>query len=133
MLMTRELSPEEKRLIDREFAARQNIIARQRLFARRAFVIGTLSGMGFGAIRAFHVYTLMFPFLGIIWTICILIYINVLPIPPIISPIKDIDSNAHMNSCKKTSLNLSKRRTLIETFVLLTSPVLTHILFAFLK
>jgi hypothetical protein len=125
-----ELSPEEKRLIDREFVARQEVAARRRPFVRRVFTIGIVAGLGGAALHEFHVRTLMGPLLGLVWLICIVLYVGVGVFPG--SFAKDLDPRWHLNPWQKALRNLSEGRKQVEAIALLAGPVLAHMLFYFL-
>lgn len=118
--MNRELGPEEKLQIEREFVARQETIARRRSLARKVWVFGVLAGLGFGAIRGLylHFHTLAYPFLGIVWAFCNTLYIGILSMPPV----KDID----------LSWNTHLWRIMPKFILLPASPLFTLILFRLL-
>ena len=128
--MDRELSPEEKRLIEREFVARQEVAAKRRSFARRVFILGIAAGVCAAALREFHVRTLATPLLGIIWLISILVYVGVGVFPG--SFAKDVDLRWHLNPWQEALRNLSEGRTQVEAIALLAGPILAQMFFSFL-
>jgi hypothetical protein len=128
--MDRPLSPEEKRLVEREFVARQEAAARRRSFARRLFLIGLSAGLGAAALREFHVGTIATTLLRIVWVICILGYVGVGVFPASFS--KDIDPRWHLNPWQEALQNLSEGRTQFEAIALLAGPLVARMLFSFL-
>jgi hypothetical protein len=128
--MDRELSSGEKRLIGREFAARQEFAARRRKFARGVFIIGIVAGLGAAALREFHVLNLASMLLGIVWLICIATYVGAGIFPA--SFARDFDPRWHLNPWREALRNLSEGKTQVEAIALLAGPVCARMLFTFL-
>jgi hypothetical protein len=128
--MDRQLSPAEKRLVEREFVARQEAAGRRRSLARRLFLIGLSAGLGAAALREFHVGTIVTALLEIVWVICTVAYVGVGVFPASFS--KDIDPRWHLNPWQAALRNLSEGRTQFEAIALLAGPLVAQMLFSFL-
>ncbi|HZP61456.1 MAG TPA: hypothetical protein VFB27_14125 [Opitutaceae bacterium] len=127
--MQHQLTPEEKQLVEQEFVARQELAARRRSFARRVFVVGLATGLSAAALHEFHIPTLVSPLLGIVWLVCILIYVGMGVFPATFA--KDMDLRWHLNPWQEALQHLSEGRTQAEAIALLAGPILGRMLFAF--
>jgi len=127
--MQRQLTPEEKQLVEQEFVARQGLAARRRSFAHRVFIVGLAAGLSAAALREFHVLTLVSLVLGIIWLLCILIYVGIGVFPTTLA--KDMDLRWHLNPWQEALQHLSEGRTQTEAIALLAGPLLGRMLFVF--
>jgi len=128
--MERKLSPDEKRLIEREFDARQEVSAKRRTMAFWVFIVGILAGVGSMGLREFHVRTMLSPLLAILWVACLLAYLGGSFLPGTFT--KDVDLRWHSNPWQETLENLSQGRTQVEAIALLAGPFLARVLFSFL-
>ena len=128
--MNRQLSPQEKQLIEREFVARQEAAAKRRSLARKVFLVGILAGVGAAALREFRVDTILTPLLWIVWVICLLAYIGVGVFPSSFS--KDMDPRWHLNPWQEALQNLSEGKTQLEAIALPAGPMVARMVFLFL-
>jgi len=130
MTVQRELSPEEKRLIEREFTARQEAAAQQRHFCRAVFFAGIASGIVAAALRSFHVLTVIGAGFGVCWLVCAVIYVGAQILPSTFA--KDMDIRWHMNPWPESLRSLFAGRTIAEAIALLAAPTVAKFIFAFL-
>jgi hypothetical protein len=130
MNVQRELSAEEKRLIEREFIARQEAAAKQRHFCRVVFIIGIGAGIVAAALRAFHVRTGFGRVFGLCWLVCAVIYLGAQIVPSTFA--KDMDARWHLNPWQEALGSLSAGRTMAEAIALLTVPAIASLVFTFL-
>jgi len=128
--MDRDLTNEEKLLVEREFEARQAVAIRRRSFAHSVFIVGTVAGVGYAALLEFRVGTVASPILGILWLVCILIYVGLRVFPRSLA--EDMDPRWHLNPWRSALQNLSEGRTQVEAIALLAGPPLARMLFSFL-
>ena len=126
--MARELSSQEKRLIEREFIARQDAASKRRSRYRAVFLIGIFAAVVGAALREFRVPTLITPLLGLIWLICIAAYVGLAAFPH--SFAKDLDPRWHMNPWQSALSSLSEGKTQFEAIALLASPFLARGIFS---
>ena len=127
--MARDLSTAEKRLIEREFVAREEESLRRRTLFRGVFLIGIISAVGSAALHEFRVRTLVSPALLIVWLVCVTAYVGAAIFPGSLA--QDMDARWHMNPWQAALRNLSKGRTQAEAIALLVSPVAARLLFSF--
>lgn len=126
--MARELTSQEKQLIEREFIARQDATFRRRARYRAIFVIGVLAATGGAALREFSVPTLVTPLLGLVWFVCVAAYVGLAIFPN--SFAKDVDPRWHLSPWQVALSSLSKGKTQLEAITLLASPFLARGVFA---
>jgi len=127
--MEKELTSEEKQLIEREFIARQDEAFRRRRFARRAFLVGISCGITGALLRGFRLSTFASPVLMIAWLVCVMIYVGSGVFPTTFR--KDMDLRWHLNPWREALQNLSESRTIAEAIALLAAPKLTGMFASF--
>jgi hypothetical protein len=125
-----ELTPEDKRLIEREFVARQEATAKRRSRMRVVFAVGISAGVAAAALREFRIPTLVSPFLWFVWLLSVAMYVGLGVFPGSLA--KDMDPRWHLNPWQEALKNLSEGRTQIEAIALLAGPMLARLLFSFL-
>lgn len=123
-------TPKERRIVEREFEARQEVAAKRRRFACGVAIVGLVAGVVAAALREFHVHTAFSLLLLFIWLICIVTYVGVGVLPGSFS--KDMDPRWHLNPWQEALGNLSQGKTQTEAIALLAGPVLARMLFSFL-
>ncbi|PTY03014.1 hypothetical protein DB347_22730 [Opitutaceae bacterium EW11] len=128
--MERGLSPEEKRLVEREFIARQEVAARRRVLYRRVFIVGIVAAVLAAALREFRVPTLITPALGFLWLACLLAYAGLAAFPSTF--VRDLDFRWHSNPWQEALNSLASGKTQFEAIALLVSPYLGRLLFSFI-
>ncbi len=128
--MTRDLTPAEKELIEREFAAKQQAAYRRRRFARWIFVVGVTAGVLSGLLRGFGWHGITEYSLRVAWVLCLLSYVGSRVLPTSLN--KDLDPGWHLNPWQEALSNLSEGRTIGEAIALLTVPPLIQMLASFL-
>lgn len=126
--MERELSPQEKALVERELVARHEIAERRRAFAHRVFTVGIAAGLLYAALRAFHFQTLISPLSALAWLICVVTYVGLGAFPS--SFAKDMDLRWHLNPWQEALAHLGEGRTHIGAIALLAAPFLGRIVFS---
>jgi hypothetical protein len=123
--MRRELSTNEKRSIEREFIAKEELRAKRRRFCRSVFVVGITAGTLSALLRGCEVHSAATPLSHLVWIACLVIYVGGLIRP--LSFSKDIDPRWHLNPWKDSLINLSAGRNLGEAIALLAGPHLLKI------
>lgn len=126
--MARELSSQEKRLIEREFVARQDAALKRRSRYRAVFVVGISAAVLSAALREFRVDTLITPILGLVWLVCIAAYVGLAAFPNSFG--KDVDPRWHLNPWQAALSSLSEGKTPFEAISLLVTPFLARGIFS---
>ena len=123
--MSRQLSAQEKRFIEREFVAKEELRAKRRRFCRSIFIVGIASGSVSALLRAFEAHSVATPLFNLVWFVCLLIYVGGQIFP--LSFSKDIDPSWHLNPWKDALSRLSEGRTMMEAAALLAGAHLLKI------
>ncbi len=123
--MSRKLSPQERRFVEREFVAKEEARAKRRRLCSTVFFVGITAGSISALLRAFELRGIVLLFSHLTWIICLLIYVGVQILP--ISFSKDLDARWHLNPWKDSLSSLSEGRTLTEAIALLAGPHLLKI------
>ena len=118
--MARELTLEEKALIEREFVAKQEAACRRRRFARSVFAVGITAGILAAIFRGFDARGFVTSLLWLVWVVSLLIYVGGHLLPTSLS--KDLDPSWHLNPWQDALANLSEGRTIREAIALLAGP-----------
>ena len=117
--MNRLLTREDKRLIEREFIARENVRLKRRLFFDRVFSIGLIAGIASPALAEIFGRNPASSLLGLTWVICTLLYTEFLTIPRTFS--KDMDPQWHFNPWREALERLSSEDRQIKALILLAA------------
>ena len=124
--MQRELSPQEKRLIERELIARQEADAKRRAFAHRVFLVGILAGSAAGFLDGFRMRGAIEAFGYLVWIVCSLTYVGGKIFPTSLR--EDLDPAWHLNPWQNALQNLGEGRTIGEAIALLACTKLAALL-----
>jgi len=128
--MNRELTSQEKLLIEREFVAREETREKRRLYFSRVFWIGVPAEIVSAFMREFHIGGVIQLFLGLTGLICLLLYTEFLIIPGTFA--KDMDLRWHLNPWKDALQRLSAEDRHIHGIIFLASYPLSRMLFSFI-
>jgi len=123
--MNRQVSTQEKRFIEREFIAKEELRTKRRRFCRAVFILGITAGGLSALLRGFEIHSVATPLCHFAWFVCLLIYVGGQILP--LSFSKDVDPSWHLNPWKDSLSRLSEGRTLTEAIVLLAGPHLLKI------
>ena len=127
--MSRELSDREKRFVESEFIAKEELRAKRRRFSLWIFIIGIVAGSLSALLRGFEAHSVAKPLFHLTWLICLLIYVGGQILP--LSFSKATEPTWHLNPWKDALSRLSEGRTLLEAVALLAGPHLLKIAASF--
>jgi len=127
--MSRDLTPEEKRFIESEFVARQNMAAQRRVSAHRVFLVGISAGIVAGGLRGLELRSWFSWLAAIVWLFSVVIYVGGSVIP--LSFQKDADIRWHLNPWQEALQNLSEEKCMKEAIALLAVPFVIQMIASF--
>lgn len=121
------LTPEEKRLIEREFIAREERRGKRRAYFARVFWVGLAAEVGFAFLHAFRLAGPWSLLLGIAGMVCVLLYTGFLPVPRTFA--EDLSAGWHLNPWRDTLLRLSAEDRHVRGIILLVAYPLSRAAF----
>jgi hypothetical protein len=118
--MRRELTVQEKQLIEAEFILKETARAKRGRFCRRVFWIGLIAGSVSTLLPRVGLLGLSSVALRWVWILAVMIYTGGALLP--LSFSKSIDARRLLNPWEEALRNLSDGRTLTEGIALLVGP-----------
>ncbi len=127
--MERQLTSAERRLIERELIAREEVQAKRRKYFRAVFVVGISSAVAAAFFREFRIFGFLPVLLGLCSIICLLLYTEFLTVPRAFS--QDIDPRWHLNPWSEALQRMGSDGRLISGIIMLTIYPVSRIIFTF--
>jgi hypothetical protein len=115
--MERRLTSLERRQIERELIAREEVQLKRKRYFHFIFVVGITSAVLAAFFRVFRISSLIAPLLGVVALVCVLIYSGFLTAPRKFS--QDMSPGWHLNRWPEAFQRMSSDGRLIQGLIML--------------
>jgi hypothetical protein len=129
--MEQQLTSAERRLIERELIAREEVQAKRRKYFRFLFVVGLTSSVIAAFCRAFRIGGILPALLGVGSLVCVLLYSEFLTVPRTFS--QDMSPGWHLNPWQEALQRMGADGRLIQGIIMLAIYPVSLMLFSFVS